>query len=116
MERVARILAEAEVLLLDSLKLVPKMSADEAIVVMRAICDLCRAKERKDLYREAVATIDEIMRVEEKCPVARAGAGGAGHCRARLRRGLIGTSSASSAGVAQARRSEAYKLCSFVSG
>jgi tetratricopeptide (TPR) repeat protein len=67
-----RRLGEAEGVFLETLKLVPKMSSEEAIKIMRAICDLCVAKKRKDRYKEAVATIAEIMDLEEKDPVTRA--------------------------------------------
>jgi hypothetical protein len=63
---------EAEGVFLETLKLVSKMSPEQAILIMRAISDLCVARGRKHQYKEAIATIAEITDAEAKDPVARA--------------------------------------------
>ena len=63
--------SHAEGLLVDLLRLTPKMTAKEVIMVMRCIGCSFRAQNKRDLYRKTVSTIAYIVN-EDKDPVAKA--------------------------------------------
>ena len=63
---------EAEIVVIDLLKHVPKMSPHKAIKIMHSISELCLVKNNKQMYKDAIKTIVEISDIEYKDPVQKA--------------------------------------------